>query len=50
MKNGQMYAPTSAVAFGFCILLEKAGDIPIGIIHALWEVLPLEAWMPRDIG
>ncbi|WP_205161246.1 MULTISPECIES: sialate O-acetylesterase [Arenibacter] len=42
--------PTSAVAFGFAYFLEKAEDIPIGIIHASWGSSSLEAWMPRDMG
>ena len=42
--------PNSAVAFGFAYFLEKAEDIPIGIIHASWGSSSLEAWMPRDMA
>ena len=42
--------PSSAVAFGFAYFLEKAEDIPIGIIHASWGSSSLEAWMPRDMA
>lgn len=40
----------SAVAFGFAYFLERAEDIPIGIIHASWGSSSLEAWMPRDMS
>ena len=41
--------PSSAVAFGFAYYLEKAEEIPVGIIHASWGSSSLEAWMPRDM-
>ena len=42
--------PSSAVAFGFAYFLEKAEEIPVGIIHASWGSSSLEAWMPRDMA
>ena len=41
--------PTSAVAFSFAYFLEKAGDVPVGIILSCWGSSSLEAWMPRDM-
>lgn len=41
--------PGSAVAAGFSILLEKAADVPVGIILSCWGSSSLEAWMPRDL-
>lgn len=41
--------PTSAVAFSFAYFLEKAGDVPVGIIHASWGSSSIEALMPKDM-
>ena len=41
--------PQSAVGFSFAYFLERAGDVPVGIIHASWGSSSLEAWMPRDM-
>ncbi|MDO6517402.1 alpha/beta hydrolase fold domain-containing protein [Zobellia uliginosa] len=41
--------PKSAVAFSFAYFLEKAGDVPIGIIQSSWGSSSLEAWMPKDM-
>ncbi|MGJ8633336.1 MAG: hypothetical protein ACSHX7_05395 [Luteolibacter sp.] len=41
--------PASAVAFGFAYFLEKAGNIPVGIIHTSWGSSGIEAWAPRDM-
>lgn len=48
--NWQDVPPSSAVAFGFAYFLEKAEDIPVGILHASWGSSSLEAWMPRDMA
>ncbi|WP_405563386.1 sialate O-acetylesterase [Polaribacter sp. Asnod6-C07] len=42
--------PTSAVSLAFAYYLEKAADVPIGIIHTSWGSSSLEAWMPRDMA
>ncbi len=41
--------PDSAVAFSFAYFLQKAGDIPVGIILTAWGSSGIEAWMPRDM-
>lgn len=41
--------PDSAVAFSFAYFLEKAADVPVGIILTAWGSSSLEAWMPRDM-
>ena len=41
--------PDSAVAFGFAYYLEKAADVPVGIILTCWGSSSIEAWMPRDM-
>ncbi|MDA9335776.1 alpha/beta hydrolase fold domain-containing protein, partial [Flavobacteriaceae bacterium] len=41
--------PTSAVSLAFAYYLEKAADVPIGIIHTSWGSSSLEAWMPIDM-
>lgn len=41
--------PNSAVAFSFAYFLEKAANMPIGIILTSWGSSSLEAWMPRDM-
>lgn len=39
----------SAVAFSFSYFLEKAAQVPVGIIQTSWGSSSLEAWMPRDM-
>ncbi len=41
--------PGSAVAFSFAYFLEKATDVPVGIILTCWGSSSIEAWMPRDM-
>ena len=41
--------PNSAVAFSFAYFLQKAADVPVGIILNPWGSSSLEAWMPRDM-
>ena len=48
--NWAVIPPSSAVAFGFAYFLEKAEEIPVGIIHASWGSSSIEAWMPRDMA
>lgn len=49
MGKWSVGASNSAVAFSFAYFLEKAGDVPVGIIHSSWGSSSLEAWMPRDM-
>lgn len=42
-------APNSAVACSFAHFLERAGDVPVGIILACWGSSSIEAWMPREM-
>jgi sialate O-acetylesterase len=41
--------PNSAVAFAFSYFLEKAANVPVGIILTSWGSSSIEAWMPRDM-
>lgn len=41
--------PDSAVAFSFAYFLQKAADMPVGIILTAWGSSGIEAWMPRDM-
>ena len=41
------HPPESAVAFAFAYFLEKAADVPVGVIQSSWGSSSLEAWMPR---
>lgn len=41
--------PNSAVAFSFAYFLEKAANVPIGIILTSWGSSSIEAWMPRNM-
>ena len=41
--------PNSAVAFAYAYHLQRASDVPVGIILTCWGSSSLEAWMPRDM-
>ena len=41
--------PDSAVALSFAYFLQKAADVPVGIILTAWGSSGIEAWMPRDM-
>ncbi|MGJ8644420.1 MAG: sialate O-acetylesterase [Luteolibacter sp.] len=41
--------PDSAVGFAFAHFLEKAAEVPVGIILSCWGSSSIEAWMPRDM-
>ncbi len=42
--------PESAAAFAFAYFLEKAADVPVGIVQTSWGSSSIEAWMPRDMA
>lgn len=39
----------SAVAFGFSYFLQKALDVPVGVVVTCWGSSSIEGWMPRDM-
>lgn len=39
----------SAVAFGFSYYLQKALDVPVGVIVTCWGSSSIEGWMPLDM-
>jgi len=41
--------PDSAVALSFGYFLEKAADVPVGIVLTCWGSSSIEGWMPRDM-
>jgi sialate O-acetylesterase len=45
----QEVAPGSAVAAGFACYLQKAIDVPVGIILTCWGSSSIEGWMPLDM-
>jgi sialate O-acetylesterase len=45
----QASAPGSAVAAGFACYLQKAIDVPVGIILTCWGSSSIEGWMPLDM-
>jgi len=40
----------SAVAFGFSYFLQKALDVPVGVILTCWGSSSIEGWMPSDLA
>lgn len=42
--------PDSAVALSFGYFLEKAAEVPVGIVQTCWGSSSIEGWMPRDIS
>lgn len=45
----KVQAPGSAVGFAFAFSLEKAAEVPVGIVQSCWGSSSIEGWMPRDM-
>ncbi|MCI1639652.1 MAG: sialate O-acetylesterase [Bacteroidales bacterium] len=48
-NNPETVSNTSATAYYFAEALQKAIDVPVGIIVSCWGGSTIEAWMKRDV-
>lgn len=48
LNEPQNVLPTSAVAYFFAIELQKALDVPVGVVISQWGSSPIETWMSAE--